>query len=132
MAKVSWTFFSSRRGITPQGLVSRGVVRDYETYLKYCQDLDVGPLSQADFEKEFSCIRSSAEEDRLDSVPAVKRESDDSESAPADDRQSSGLVAALWLAGVDDSGTDTPSPKLNQKPKKDKRRKAKSTSDEVD
>lgn len=141
MARVDWSFFSSRRKITPASLVSQGIVRDYQSYLKYCQSLDVVPLSSTDFETEFSCLRPPAEMDRLDAVFVPKSKSDDVAPVSANgDKQDSGdLVATVWLAGVDDLGPDpdtptasTPTPKLNQKSKKGKRQKTKSTSDEVD
>jgi hypothetical protein len=137
MAKIGWSFFSSRRKITPESLVKRGIVRDYQTYLDYCRGLDVEPLSLFEFDTAFSCLALPL--GSIPTAPVLESENPTHLSSPevsAVDSSSSRdvdlLSATVWLAGVEDAGIAADPMPTSKKSKKINRQKAKSSGNEVD
>lgn len=109
MARITWEFFSRRRKTSLQDLVESGAVRDYSTFLAYCRELDVAPLTRDEFDAQVPSLRdvpaaaapSPSQEARSEPKPEPKKEELEPEF----------LEATILLSGVDDGVPDEPKKK---------------------
>lgn len=99
--KFDWGVYSARRKVTIQMLQEKGVVRDYSSYVAYCDEMSVSPMAETDFMKEFTPI----------SLPATTPPPE----APT-------IEATVWLAGVKDEQPLTSTGDTVPPPKKKKTR----------
>lgn len=60
--RVSWDLYSKRRHITLQSLVDAGKVVSYDSYIDYCNRLEVHPVDATRFTSEVTFKISSVEE----------------------------------------------------------------------
>ena len=52
--KVTWKLYSARRKITLESLVIQGKITGYESYVSYCENMSIEPISLHDFEMQTS------------------------------------------------------------------------------
>lgn len=109
MARITWEFFSRRRKTSLQVLVESGAVSDYSTFLAYCRELDVAPLTREEFDAQTSTLRgvlttnasSPSQEARSEPKPGPKKE----------EHEPQFLEATILLSGVIDGVPDEPKKK---------------------
>lgn len=101
--KFDWGVYSARRGVTLQNLHESGIVTNYESYIAYCDEMSVRPMSETAFANEHSKLISVKTSNNL---PGVSSEPE----VPA-------LQATVWLSGTKDE-TITEDIQLPQKKKK--------------
>lgn len=99
MANVGWSFYRSRRRINLTKLVDSGKVSDYPSFISYCENAGVVPSTQQEFDIEFG--------------PLLKK----APPTPAPPVPEAGLEATVWLAGVEDESSRSPSAPSKKKKK---------------
>lgn len=119
MANVSWNFYRARRRLDLAALVSNRRIWDYPSYLSYCAEVHVVPVSNLDFDREFGPVLSNSPKPPAP-VRAVVDVPDASPPAPV---QNDSLEATVWLAGVE--GETHKSPTLAPPSKSLKKKKSK-------
>ena len=105
MARIGWSFYRARKSINLRNLVTRGRDSDYSSFMAYCAKMDVIPVSQQEFDREFGPLFSEAKhQSRVlltpDLAPGLSAEPPPTVSID----QSTGVEATIWLAGVEDDG----------------------------
>lgn len=68
--KATWSLYSSRRKITLESLIKQGKVTGYESYVKYCENLSVEPISSQDFQGQTSHLLPKMTRDLVKETPA--------------------------------------------------------------
>ena len=108
MSRITWEFFSRRRKTSLQDLVESGAVCDYSTFLAYCRELDVAPLTRDEFDAQVPSLKdvpdtaqSPSQEARTETKAEPKKEELEPEF----------LEATILLSGVDDGVPDEPKKK---------------------
>ena len=123
MARVSWSFYRSRRRSDIQRLVQSGRVVDYPTFVSYCSSAGVISASQQEFDVEFGPIL------KGQAGQTVSTQVSAPPSNPGDFNGT--LEATVWLAGVDEQQerpTSAPPPRQQQQ-QQQKKKKAKDSNE---
>ena len=79
--KFDWSVYSARRKVSIQLLQEKGIVKDYTSYVAYCDEMSVSPMTEPDFVKEFT--------------PLTQPTTTPPPESPT-------IEATVWLAGVKD------------------------------
>jgi hypothetical protein len=103
--KFDWSVYSARRGVTLQNLYESGIVTNYESYIAYCDEMSVRPMTETAFVNEHSKLISVKTSNNL---PGVLSEPEEP-----------GLQATVWLSGTKDEPNteDIPHPQKKKKVK---------------
>ena len=110
--KFNWSVYSARRGVTLQNLHESGIITNYESYISYCDEMSVRPMSETAFVKEYSkhtSVKTS------DSLPDVSSKIELTAAVEVPEVQA--LQATVWLSGV----KDEPSSEDISRPQKKKK-----------
>lgn len=90
--KFDWSVYSARRNVTVKLLFDKGIVKDYDSYVAYCDEMSVVPMTQTAFTAEASLLETPK-------TLTFHRNLSPTE-GPASEEH--GLVATVWFAGVKD------------------------------
>lgn len=90
--KFDWSVYSARRNVTVKLLLDKGLVKDYESYVAYCEEMSVVPMTQTAYATEVSHL-----EPPKNPVSHIRLSPTE---GPASEEP--GLVATVWFAGVKD------------------------------
>lgn len=107
--KFEWSVYSARRKVSLKMLIEKGIARDYESYVSYCEEMSVVPMTKDAYSNELGITESLTSE----SVPV-----EDLSPTETPVQEDSGLVATVWFAGVqDDAPLEVTSSKSKKKQK---------------
>ena len=128
--KFDWSVYSARRKVTLKMLMDKGLARDYESYVSYCNEMSVIAMPKDKYTAEAEQISPTVDVNHL-SVPTPAAEVEVVDNPVIEPEP--GLEATVWFAGVVDDApsTDTPvAPAVSQTSKKKKQKEASSDSKE--
>lgn len=119
--KFDWNVYSARRKVTLKSLLEKGQAKDYESYVSYCDEMSVVPITREKYDAEVALLVPSVHDEI---VPLTEGQSNDlaktSHQMPEEQASSAELVATVWLGGVVDTSPPDATPPPSKKKKKPK------------